>query len=218
MTAAERMFREVLESPAMPRIVEKLARASAAEQAAREHFRDTIDEGEKHEFINGEHIVHSPARHIHNKVVARIMFVLTRHNTAARLGGCIVAEKSMIELTRNDYEPDVCWFSRAKADAIMDDQMLLPPPDLIVEVLSPSTAARDRGVKKADYAAHGIREYWIVDADARTVEQHILAVGSEEYGAPVVGDTLASAAMPGLSFRTAILFDEAEFTEAMTRG
>lgn len=70
--------------------------------------------------------------------------------------------------------PDVVYFAKEKAEELEADQWQFPAPDFAAEVLSPSTKRRDRGVKFEDYAAHGVREYWILDPDARTVEKYIL--------------------------------------------
>jgi len=51
-------------------------------------------------------------------------------------------------------------------------------PDLVVEILSPSTAKLDRGAKLQAYERAGVREYWIVDPDARVVEQYELVGGT----------------------------------------
>lgn len=80
----------------------------------------------------------------------------------------------MVSLTLNDYEPDICYFNAAKAAAFQPDQMRFPAPDFIVEVLSASMEANDRGVKFDDYAAHGVAEYWLIDPDTQTVEQYRL--------------------------------------------
>ena len=64
----------------------------------------------------------------------------------------------MVSLTRNDYEPDICFFGVAKAAQLTPDQMRFPVPDLVVEVLSETTQAVDRGVKFDDCAAHGVAE------------------------------------------------------------
>ena len=64
----------------------------------------------------------------------------------------------LVGLTRNDFEPDIVFYGAEKAAALRPDQTTFPPPDLIVEVLSESTEARDRGIKMEDYAAHGVRE------------------------------------------------------------
>jgi Uma2 family endonuclease len=52
--------------------------------------------------------------------------------------------------------------------------MRFPAHDFVVEVLSPSTEVRDRGVKFDDYALHGVKEYWIIDAEKEELEQYIL--------------------------------------------
>ncbi len=88
--------------------------------------------------------------------------------------GEIGVEKVMIRLTRNDYEPDICFFSKEKAKDFTPDQMLFPAPDFVVEIISPSTEKTDREDKFIDYAAHGIPEYWIVDPEKQTVEQYVL--------------------------------------------
>jgi len=49
-----------------------------------------------------------------------------------------------------------------------------PSPDLVVETLSDSTEKIDRGIKFEDYAQHGIKEYWIIDAEKQLVEQYVL--------------------------------------------
>lgn len=81
---------------------------------------------------------------------------------------------SLIALPRNDYLPDVVFFAQVKATQFSPRQVKYPPPDFVVEVLSPSTAALDRGIKFEEYAASGITEYSIIDAEQQTVEQYIL--------------------------------------------
>jgi Uma2 family endonuclease len=66
-----------------------------------------------------------------------------------------------------------------KAAEFDPEQMKYPAPDFIIEVLSPSTAETDRGIKSEDYAAHGVAEYWLVDPELETVEQFVLH--DEEY-------------------------------------
>lgn len=72
------------------------------------------------------------------------------------------------------YEPDVkvvCDRSKVKADGIHG------APDLVVEVLSPSTGRYDRGHKMQVYERSGVQEYWIVDPVSQTVDQYVLADG-----------------------------------------
>jgi Uma2 family endonuclease len=95
--------------------------------------------------------------------------------------------------------------------------MKFPIPDFIVEVLSESTEARDRGVKFEDYAAHGVGEYWIVDADRETVEQYLLGESGYELRVKSATGTLTSEVIEGLVVPVRALFDEAE-NLAIIRG
>ncbi len=88
--------------------------------------------------------------------------------------GEVGVEKVMIRLTRNDYEPDICFFGKEKAKDFAPDQMLFPAPDFIVEITSPSTEKTDREEKFIDYAAHGVSVYWIINPEKQTVEQYVL--------------------------------------------
>src|SRR5689334_25091305 len=78
------------------------------------------------------------------------------------------------------------------------DQRLFPVPALIVEVLSPSTQANDRGVKFDDYARSGVREYWLVDPSAETVEIYAGANGAFEWLETGLGGRLRSRLLEGL--------------------
>lgn len=60
------------------------------------------------------------------------------------------------------YQPDILFISNDNKDLIIENH-IIGPPDLIVEILSPSTAEKDFGVKFNDYEKYGVKEYWIVD-------------------------------------------------------
>ena len=90
-----------------------------------------------------------------------------------------------------------------------------PAPDLVVEILSPSTKARDRGIKFKDYQAHGINEYWIIDPKDETLEQYHLF--GEEYQLilkSAVGD-VKSFAVEGFQIPIRAIFDDAENLKAI---
>jgi Uma2 family endonuclease len=89
--------------------------------------------------------------------------------------------------SRNAYEPDVVFFASQKAQQLTADTKLFPIPDLIVEVLSESTAENDRGIKFQDYASSGVQEYWMIDADQNVVEQYLLA--GEHYHLALKSDS-----------------------------
>ena len=196
-------------SPQLPRYVQEFQSLLAAERARRDRFYDEMSEDQKVEFINGEVFMHSPARLRHTMVSQNAFILLSLYVSRHHLGH-VGHEKVLITLTRNDYEPDVVYFGPGKAQTLLPDQIKFPAPDLVVEVLSPSTAENDRGIKFVDYAAHGVAEYWIIDPDEEILEQHILK--DEAYTLRMKSQTgiLQSETVPGFVVPVHALFDEAE--------
>ena len=195
----EPIVSEIMNSPRAPMILEELQQAWTAEQAHRQHFYDEMTEAEKTEFIKGEVIVHSPARKHHVDITGRLVQALQTYAYKHQLG-YVGFEKILIRLTRNDYEPDVCFFKQEKVADFADDQMFFPAPDLVVEVLSKSTAGRNRGVKFEDYQLHGVEEYWMVDAEQKVIEQYVLSHGKYELIKKAGDGSLRSTTVQGLVF------------------
>lgn len=209
----------LLDSPELPEIVCRLQRMIDAERQRRRRFLEELNPTMKAEFINGEMVLHSTAksRHINASDNA---FCLIRTFAMHGKAGRAMHEKALVSFPRNDYEPDVAFFLTPRAALIESDQMRMPVPDLAVEVLSDSTAERDRGVKFADYAIHGVREYWIIDPEAETLEIFSLPEGSKCYPpTPVLGksDTAGSSLLPGLTFPVAALFEEEAQARALAQ-
>ncbi len=167
-----------MEMPNVAILAERINSALAKEREKREHFYEIIEENKKMEFINGEIFFHSPVKLQHNsatKLIVKLLDTVVVKNDLGFVG----FEKILISLTRNDYEPDVCFFKKEKSKDFDKRKMQFPAPDFVVEVLSKSTEKHDRETKFQDYAAHGVEEYWIVDPETETVEQYILR--GEEY-------------------------------------
>jgi Uma2 family endonuclease len=86
-------------------------------------------------------------------------------------GGWWIFVEVDIQLGRHDIvRPDIAGWRRERLSNPGDQRPLLVAPDWICEVLSPSTAAYDRTTKRNLYAQSGVRHYWLVDADTRTLE------------------------------------------------
>ena len=172
----EAAINAILESPAMPVIADRIARLREEEARRRQKFYEEVTPAMKAEFVNGQVIMHSPATVAHVSASQRLSQVLGIYVMKHKLGWLGV-EKAMVALTRNDFEPDLVFYRSEKSDSFKSDQLLLPPPDFVIEILSPTTEKNDRGVKMRDYAEHGVEEYWLVDPVERCLEQYVL--GSE---------------------------------------
>ena len=153
-------------------IVEEISRARADEAERRQRHVDEMVPGDRSEFINGEIIMPSPWKIRHTDLTEAIYDLMKAHVRERQLGR-VGSQSFMCRFSRNDYYPDICYWPRDVDEEFDPDQSIVPPPLLAVEVLSESTKHRDRGIKFEDYAAGGVREYWIVDPDARTIEQYV---------------------------------------------
>lgn len=203
------LLQPLLDSPQLVEHIAELQRVIAAERERRHKFYDEITEDGHWEFINGQVVMHSPARNLHLAVSERIARLMSTWVDDRRLGQ-VAIEKALCQFPRNDYEPDIVFFGLPKANLLRPDTLLHPVPDLIVEVLSASTAKHDRGVKFADYAAHGVGEYWIVDADAQTIEQFLLKDGRYPRTTKrVKTGRLASRVIAGFAMPVRAAFDDA---------
>ena len=112
-----------------------------------------------------------------------------------------------VVFTNHDVvQPDVIFVSNDRIDIITPDN-IQGAPDLVIEVLSPSTAHRDRTFKRALYARHGVREFWLVDTDAHTIEVLLLgASGYETVGIFGAGQTLTSPTLTDFNLNTDEVF------------
>jgi Uma2 family endonuclease len=176
------------------------------EQRKREAFYDWITEDTKAEFINGEIVMQTPARKQHTDAVVNLTSLLRAFVNEHDLG-FLASETVLIALTRNDYLPDVVFFSQEKAAQFSPRQVKYPAPDFVVEVLSPGTAAIDRGIKFEEYAASGIAEYWIIDPEQQTVEQYVLQNEAYELLLKIKSGEISSEVVQGFTIPVAAIFD-----------
>jgi Uma2 family endonuclease len=208
------LLEALLESPELPELLERGQRTLILEQKLRQKFYKDITPEHKWEFIQGQVIMHSPVLNRHLMATQRTYDLISGY-VRVRNFGIVRVEKAMTSFPRNDYEPDVMFFGQAKAALIDPDTLKFPIPDLIVEVLSPSTESRDRGIKFQDYAVHGVGEYWIVDPVAESVE--VFHLDGRGYP-PVEKQTdgmLVSEVITGFEVPVRALFDETENLAAL---
>ncbi|MGK0366707.1 MAG: Uma2 family endonuclease [Saprospiraceae bacterium] len=205
-------YREILEpiatSPQLPQLLQELTIMWNEEQKKRKKFYDWVTPNIKAEFIEGEIVVHSPVRSKHSQILKHIIKVLDTFIELNDLGS-IGYESNMCRFPRNDYEPDFAFFDKETSQQINDNTTIFPIPQLIVEILSPSTKHRDRGVKFKDYEANGVKEYWIINGDTDIIEQFVLQ--EDEYvlkKAHNVKSIISTNVISGFSIPAKAFFDK----------
>ena len=201
-------------SPRLPDIAQEINERLRSEAEKRSRFYQDMTDKRKMEFIGGEVVLHSPAKARQLRAKDNLLRMVQNFVIARDLGE-VMDEKTLCVFPRNDYEPDIVFFGPAKAAAIQPDTMKFPVPDFAVEVLSESTEARDRGVKFQDYEAHGVREYWIIDAEEEWVEQYVEKEGRFELRLKSGSGEIASTVIEGFCVPVKALFDSKESLRVM---
>ena len=124
------------------------------------------------ELSEGELIMPPHPTPTHQRTVLRLATDFQSFLQAHDLGILYIAPLPVRLWTGKIREPDILFFTHAHADRI--GEQACGPPDLAVEVISPTTEHTDRGEKFAEYARAGIFEYWLVDPNARAIEVYAL--------------------------------------------
>jgi Uma2 family endonuclease len=128
------------------------------------------DDGHRHEAIGGELYVTPAPTPRHQDIVLRLAIRLREILVEPGLGRLWVAPIGVeFPDTGEGVQPDIVFVSTARRDRIVEAG-IQGAPDLVVEVLSPTTESRDRGVKRKLYERQGVSVYWIVDPEAGAVE------------------------------------------------
>jgi Uma2 family endonuclease len=159
-----------------------------------------------YQVIEGD-LVMSPSPNIYHQAIAgRIYALLLQFLDKKPLGEVFVAPLDVFLSEINVYQPDVIFISNQRR-SILTEHGLEGAPDLAVEVLSPSTARFDKGSKRKIYARTGVKELWLVDAEARLIHVYQLAKDAETpaatYGEKAV---FTSPLLPGLRLKAASIF------------
>lgn len=167
------------------------------------------DDGMRHEIIDGEHYVTPAPSWSHQLILGNLYRIIAPHVRQRALGTICMAPLDVV-LSRHDVvEPDVLFFTTASFKKHARERNADGPPDLAIEILSPSTRRRDQVIKRRLYERVGVGEYWIVDPKLKAVTVLRLAAGSYQVSELTLADgaVLASPLFPGLTVPLADVFE-----------
>ncbi len=169
-----------------------------------DYLRTSDDE--RYELLNGE-LLMVPAPNIaHQKAQAELGIRLGAWVKERGLGSVYFAPTDVVLSDSDVVQPDLLFISNERGHVVTRDNVQ-GAPDLVVEVLSPSTSAVDWTTKRDLYARYGVREYWIVDPDDRTVAVLSLHEGTLEFVRTCGdGEDLTSAVVDGFHLETGLIF------------
>jgi Uma2 family endonuclease len=179
---------------------------TSAERFTYQDYLRLPEDGRRYEIIDGELFLTPAPGTWHQRVSARLQFLLTRHVLEADLGEIFNAPCDLLLSETDVVQPDLFYVPKERV-GIVEENYVSAAPDLVVEILSESTAKRDRGIKAKMYERFGVLELWIVDPRAKKVEIFRRSEGRLDLHA-VFGatDTLLTPTFPGLEIPLAEIF------------
>jgi Uma2 family endonuclease len=134
-----------------------------------EEYYELPEDGNQYEMVMGKLELQPSPTTTHQRVSRRIERTLEDTCDAEYI--IIHAPVDLIMTDRTIRQPDILMIHRSR-ESIIEERGIVGPPDLVVEILSPSTAKKDRTLKKEEYAKFGVPEYWVVDFAHQTIEQY----------------------------------------------
>ena len=163
----------------------------------------SIRDGRRYEVLDGELRMTPSPTTVHQAVSRNLQWVVENHVRANRLGNLFSAPLDVILARTTVVQPDLL-FVRAGRESIITKRAIEGPPDLAVEIVSPSSTEVDEQVKKKLYARYGVEHYWIVDPDERTVEIYELDGGAyRQVGNEAAARVIRPRLFPGLEIALA---------------
>jgi Uma2 family endonuclease len=127
------------------------------------------DDGQRHEIIEGEHYVSPPPVVRHQRILLRLSYLMQSHLETHPVGEILFAPVAVLLSEFNVFEPDLLYLSNERRN-LLTLKNLQGAPDLVVEILSPSTRSRDERLKRDVYERTGVREYWVIDPERNIVD------------------------------------------------
>ena len=138
-----------------------------------EDYLQLPDDRNRYEILEGQLLVTPPPSTEHQNVVTSLAALLFNDVRRHRSGKVLVAPCAVQLSDITVVEPDILFVSRPRMNIILESRVD-GPPDLVVEVLSPSTAKRDTDWKRQTYAYYGVPNYWVIDPDRRELVAYVL--------------------------------------------
>jgi Uma2 family endonuclease len=157
------------------------------------------DDGLRHEIIDGEHYVTPSPAVRHQLISGRLFYSIQRYLEEHPIGTIFYAPLDALLSEFDIVVPDLVYISNERM-RYLTSKNLQGPPDLVIEIPSPSTARRDQELKRDLYERVGVQEYWLVDP-VRDVINVYRAESGGTFAAPVEyarTAILASLLFPGL--------------------
>lgn len=153
------------------------------------------------EYINGEIIMSPAPTPLHHFISGSVFSALSAFVRGTSLWHVFYSPLDVVLPGGDVVQPDVFLVTRKEFNRAMADKSVHAVPSLLVEILSPGSIVHDTLTKRELYERSGVREYWVVDPEARTIAQLILRKKHYVLTELSEGDTIRSVVMQGFEMK-----------------
>ena len=175
--------------------------------ATEEEFEAWCDEDVKAEYVDGRVIVHSPASTRHVDTVLFLAYLLKSFVAKHGLGTVLGPEVQVRLRPGLRRVPDLLFVAKERTN-IIRETLVEGPPDLIIEIVSPDSTARDWREKYWEYEQAGVSEYWVIDPQARRMDVYCLEETGRYKAVPSEAGVYRSRVVSGFWLRSGWLWQE----------
>jgi Uma2 family endonuclease len=166
------------------------------------------DDGNRYELIEGELFVSRAPGISHQRILHNLQFELELDLKGNPIGILVPGAGAVF----SDYDaviPDLVFVSNERWTSVVSGPRITGAPDIVVEILSPGAEnrRRDLSVKRQLYAKYGVKEYWVIDPENRSVEIYRLLKQTLEIVAKLAeDDEITSCILPGFQLKVSAIF------------
>ena len=166
------------------------------------------DDGKRREIIDGEPYVTPSPNTKHQTVALSLAGALWSYLDENRIGRVFIAPFDTVLSDFDVVQPDLLYISRERR-GVLTDKNVRGAPDLVVEILSPTTRRTDEKIKRRLYERFAVAEYWVVDPDLDSITIYRRTGDALARVAELTteaGDALTTPLLPGFSASLADIF------------
>ena len=166
------------------------------------------EDGNRHEILDGEHTMTPAPNTRHQRLIRRLLMMLTPFVEEHRLGEVFCASYDVVLSEETIVQPDLMFVATTNM-AMITPQNIQGAPDLLVEILSPATRKKDEGTKRKLYERFHVQEYWIVDPELELLKYYRYDAEAFQQAVELSVDghaTFSTPLLPGFSLSLQDLF------------
>jgi len=136
-----------------------------------------LEDDKRYEIIGGRLVMAPAHRPKHQRISRELEFAIWNYVKEKGLGEVFYVPIDVVLEPKYVFQPDIVFISKERKEIIDEERAIFGPPDLVVEIVSPSTLGRDTVEKREIYERFGVKEFWLVYPEMKCIE--VLVLGKE---------------------------------------